>query len=118
MMQTGQKLTFGELWEWLRNHPKKKWRLYALGGTLGFLNTQRWNDVWENDHHETTDGGHKTVDFCVLDDEGHFQQEIGFGEYEDLDYNIEVKATGPLELLIEFRDRVDMDSMFTIFQEL
>jgi hypothetical protein len=118
MMKEGERLTFGELWEWLRNHPKKKWRLYALGGTLGWMNKQRWDDVWENDHHETTDGGHKTMVFWVLDDENHLQQEIGFGEYEDLDYTIEVRHTGPLELVIEFRDRVDMDSVYTVWQEL
>lgn len=56
-MNTGQKLTFGELWEWLREHPRKKWRLYALGGSFGFLNELRWDDVWENDHHDLTDGG-------------------------------------------------------------
>jgi hypothetical protein len=117
-MNTGQKLTFGELWEWLREHPRKKWRLYALGGTLGWMNTQRWDDVWENNHHELTDGGHKTVTFEVFDDENHFQQEIGFGEYEELDYTIEVRNTKPLELLVEFRDRVEMDSVFTVWQEL
>ena len=118
MMKEGQRLTFGELWEWLRNHPKKKWRLYALGGSLGFLNELRWGDVWANDHHDLTDGGHKTVTFEVFDDENHFQQEISFGEYEDLDYTIEVRNTGPLEILIEFRDRVEMDSVYTVWQEL
>lgn len=117
-MNKGQKLTFGELWDWLKEHPRKKWRLYALGGSFGFLNTLRWDDVWENNHHDLTDGGHKTMVFEVFDDENHFQQMIGFGEYEELDYTIEVRNTGPLELLIEFRDRVDMDSKFTIFQEL
>ena len=117
-MTAGQKLSFGELWDWLREHPRKKWRLYALGGSFGFLNELRWDDIWTNDHHDLTDGGHKTVDFEVVDDDGHFKQVIGFGEYEDLDYTIEVRNSGPLELLIEFRDRVEMDSVFTIFQEL
>ena len=117
-MTAGQKLTFGELWEWLRKHPGKKWRLYALGGTLGWMNTQRWDDVWENNHHDLTDGGHKTMTFEVFDEENHFQQEIGFGEYEELDYTIEVRNSRPLELLIEFRDRVEMDSVFTVWQEL
>lgn len=117
-MNTGQKLTFGELWEWLRKHPKKKWRLYALGGSMGWMNTQRWDDIWENDHHDLTDGGHKTATFQVLDDENHFQQEINFGEYEDLDYKIEVQNIRPLELLIEFRDRVEMDSVYTVWQEI
>lgn len=56
--------------------------------------------------------------FQVYDDENHFQQEIGFGEYEDLEYTIEVRNTRPLELLVEFRDKVEMDSVFTVWQEL
>ena len=117
-MKKGQKLTFDELYDWLSKNNKKKWRLYANGGTFGFLTFLNFNEVWITEYFEKTDGGHKTFRFACFDDENHFLQEISFGSYEDLDYRIEVYNDSPLELLIEFRDRYEMDSQFAIFQEL
>ena len=116
-MKKGQKLTFDELHDWLQANQNKKWRLYANGGSFCFLNYLRWNEVWTTEF-DTTDGGHKIFAFIAFDDENHFLQEISFGSYEDLDYRIEVYNDSPLELLIEFRDRYEMDSKFAIFQEL
>ena len=116
-MKKGQTLTFDELYEWLSKNNKKKWRLYANGGSFGFLNYLRWNEEWTT-YFDTTDGGHKIFTFTAFDDENHFLQEMSFGSYEDLDYRIEVYNDKPLELLIEFRDRYEMDSQFAIFQEL
>lgn len=117
-MKKGQTLTFDELYDWLSKNDKKKWRLYANGGTFGFLSFLRWDEVWITEYFEKTDGGDKTFRFAAFDDEHHFLQEISFGSYEDLDYRIEVYNDKPLELLIEWRDRYDMDSQFVIFQEL
>ena len=116
-MKKGKTLTFDELYDWLSNNQNKKWRLFAHGGSFGFLNYLRFNEVWTTDF-DTTDGGHKIFTFTTFDDENHFLQEISFGSYEDLDYRIEVYNDKPLELLIEFRDRYEMDSHFAIFQEL
>lgn len=117
-MKKGQTLTFDELYDWLQANQNKKWRLFARGGSFGFLTFLRWGEVWITEYFEKTDGGHKTFSFVAYDDENHFLQEIPFGAYEDLDYRIEVYNDKPLELLIEFRDRYDMDSQFAIFQEL
>jgi hypothetical protein len=92
--------------------------LFAHGGSFGFLQFLRFNEVWRTEYFEKTDGGHKTFRFAAFDDENHFIQEIAFGAYEDLDYRIEVYNDKPLEILIEFRDRFDMDSQFAIFQEV
>lgn len=116
-MKKGKTLTFDELYDWLSKNDKKKWRLYANGGSFGFLTFLRFNEVWTTDF-DTTDGGHKIFAFTAFDDENHFLLEISFGSYEDLDYRIEVYNDSPLELLIEFRDRYEMDSKFAIFQEL
>lgn len=117
-MKKGKTLTFDELYDWLEANQNKKWRLFAVGGSFGFLNYLRFNEVWITEWFETTDGGHKTFRFATFDDENHFLQEIAFGAYEDLDYRIEVYNDSPLEILIEFRDRFEMDSQFAIFQEL
>ena len=117
-MRKGQTLTFDELYDWLQANQDKKWRLFAVGGSFGFLNYLRLNEEWITEYFEKTDGGHKTFSFACYDDENHFLQEIGYGAYEDLDYRIEVYNDKPLELLIEWRDRYDMDSHFAIFQEL
>ena len=117
-MKKGQTLTFDELYDWLEANQDKKWRLFARGGSFGFLTLLRWGEVWITEYFEKTDGGDKTFRFAAFDDENHFIQEIAFGGYEDLDYRIEVYNDSPLELLIEFRDRYDMDSQFAIFQEL
>ena len=117
-MKKGQKLTFDELYDWLSKNNKKKWRLYANGGSFGFLTLLRFNEVWTTEYFDITDGGHKIFTFAAFDDENHFLQEISFGSYEDLDYRIEVYNDKPLEILIEFRDRYEMDSQFTIFQEI
>ena len=116
-MKKGQTLTFDELYDWLETNHTKKWRLFAVGGSFGFLNYLRFNEVWTTEF-DTTDGGHKIFTFAAFDDENHFLQEIAFGAYEDLDYRIEVYNDKPLELLIEFRDRYDMDSQLAIFQEI
>ena len=116
-MRKGQTLTFDELYDWLQANQNKKWRLFAVGGSFGFLTFLRFNEVWTTDF-DTTDGGHKIFAFTAFDDENHFLQEMSFGSYEDLDYRIEVYNDSPLELLIEFRDRYEMDSKFAIFQEL
>ena len=117
-MRKGQTLTFDELYDWLEANQDKKWRLFARGGSFGFLTLLRWGEVWITEYFEKTDGGDKTFRFAAFDDENHFLEEITFGSYEDLDYRIEVYNDSPLELLIEFRDRYDMDSQFAIFQEL
>jgi hypothetical protein len=117
-MRKGQTLTFDELYDWLEANQDKKWRLFANGGSFGFLQILRFNEEWRTEYFEKTDGGHKTFRFAAFDDENHFRQEIAFGAYEDLDYRIEVYNDKPLELLIEWRDRYDMDSQFAIFQEL
>lgn len=117
-MKKGKILTFDELYDLLEANQNKKWRLFALGGSFGFLNYLRFNEVWITEHFEKTDGGHKTFRFATFDDENHFLQEIAFGAYEDLDYRIEIYNDKPLEILIEFRDRYEMDSQFAIFQEL
>ena len=117
-MKKGQTLTFDDMYEWLSNNQKKKWRLFAVGGSFGFLTFLNFNEVWITEYFEKTDGGHKTFRFAAFDDENHFLQEIGFGNYEDLDYRIEVYNDYPLEILIEYRDRHEMDSQFAIFQEL
>ena len=117
-MRKGQTLTFDELYDWLSNNQNKKWRLFAVGGSFGFLTFLRWGEVWTTEYFEKTDGGHKTFRFAAFDDENHFLQEIPFGGYEDLDYRIEIYNDKPLEILIEYRDRYDMDSKFAIFQEL
>ena len=116
-MKKGQKLTFDEMYEWLSNNPNKKWRLFAVGGSFGFLNELRWGEEWITQYFERTDGGHKTFRFAAFDDECHFIQEMSFGAYEDLEYRIEVYNDNPLELLIEYRDG-DNTSHFAIFQEL
>ena len=116
-MKKGQKLTFDELYDWLSKNNKKKWRLFANGGSFGFLQHLNFSEVWTTEF-DTTDGGHKTFRFAAFDDENHFLQEISFGSYKDLDYRIEVYNDKPLELLIEFRDRHEMDSQFAIFQEI
>ena len=117
-MYKGQELTFLELWEWMKDHDKKRWRLYALGGSFGFLNHLRWDEVWTNEYHELTDGGHPVFAMVVFDTENHFVQEIPFGGYPDLVYKIVVRDTSPLEIQIEWKDLAEMDSKFTIFQEL
>lgn len=116
-MKKGKILTFDELYDWLEANQNKKWRLFAHGGSFGFLTLLRFNEVWTTDF-DTTDGGHKIFRFAAFDDENHFLQEISFGSYEDLDYRIEVYNDSPLEILIEFRDRYEMDSQFAIFQEV
>ena len=117
-MKKGQTVTFDELYDWLESNQNKKWRLFAVGGSFGFLNFLNYNDVWTTEYFEKTDGGHKTFRFAAFDDENHFLEEITFGSYEDLDYRIEVYNDSPLEILIEYRDRYEMDSQFVIFQEL
>ena len=116
-MKKGKTLTFDEMYDWLQANQNKKWRLFARGGSFGFLTLLRFNEVWTT-YFDSTDGGHKIFTFACFDDENHFLQEISFGSYEDLDYRIEVYNDSPLELLIEFRDRYEMDSQFAIFQEL
>lgn len=117
-MKKGKTLTFDELYDWLEANQNKKWRLFANGGSFGFLQSLKFNEVWITEWFDKTDGGHKTFRFATFDDENHFLQEIAFGAYEDLDYRIEVYNDNPLEILIEFRDRFEMDSQFAIFQEL
>jgi hypothetical protein len=117
-MKKGKTLTFDELYDWLEANHTKKWRLFANGGLFGFLHHLNFSEVWTTEYFDVTDGGHKTFRFAAFDDENHFLQEIAFGGYEDLDYRIEVYNDKPLELLIEFRDRYEMDSQFAIFQEL
>ena len=116
-MKKGKTLTFDELHDWLQANQNKKWRLFAVGGSFGFLTLLRFNEVWTT-YFDSTNGGHKIFIFACFDDENHFLQEIAFGAFEDLDYRIEVYNDCPLELLIEWRDRYDMDSQFAIFQEL
>lgn len=116
-MKKGKTLTFDELYDWLKANQNKKWRLFAHGGSFGFLQRLNFSEVWTTEF-DTTDGGHKIIIFTAFDDENHFLQEISFGSYEDLDYRIEVYNDSPLEILIEFRDRFEMDSQFAIFQEL
>ena len=48
----------------------------------------------------------------------HLSKLSDLSEIVHLDYRIEVYNDKPLELLIEFRDRYEMDSHFAIFQEL
>ena len=111
-MKKGKTLTFEELFDWLEANKNKKWRLFAHGGSFGFLQQLKFNEVWTTDF-DTTDGGHKIFTFTAFDDENHFLQEISFGSYR-----IEVYNDKPLEILIEYRDRFEMDSQFAIFQEL
>lgn len=117
-MKKGKTLTFDELYDWLETNHTKKWRLFANGGSFGFLQHLNFSEVWTTEYIEKTDGGHKTFTFAAFDDENHFLQEISFGAYEDLDYRIEVYNDSPLEILIEYRDRYEMDSQFAIFQEI
>lgn len=117
-MKKGKILSFDELYDWLQANQNKKWRLFAVGGSFGFLNYLRFNEVWTTEYFEKTDGGHKTFRFATFDDENHFLQEIAFGAFEYLDYRIEVYNDNPLEILIDFREKYEMDSRFVIFQEI
>ena len=116
-MKKGKIISFDELYDWLQANQNKKWRLFAVGGSFGFLNYLRFNEVWTTDF-DTTDGGHKIFTFTAFDDENHFLPEIAFGAYEYLDYRIEVYNDNPLEFLIDFREKYEMDSRFVIFQEI
>lgn len=117
-MKKGQNLTFDELYEWLQQHPKKRWRLYAVGGSFGFLNYLRWDEEWEANWFEITKSGHKVFRFAAFDDENHFLQEIPFRAYDENEYIIQVFSENPLEILIDMRDKSDEISHFAIFQEL
>lgn len=117
-MKKGRTLSFDEIYDWLQSHSDKKWRLFAHGGTFGFLQYLNLNEMWTAEWFEKTEGGHKTFRFASFDEENHFLQEVSFGNYEDLDYRIEIYNEYPLEILIEFRDGYDLDSQFVIFQEI
>lgn len=116
-MQKGQRLTFIELYEYLRQH-HKKWRFYAVGGSFGFLNHLRWDETWVAEHFEQTDGGNNVFQFTAYDEEGNWSQTIPFGDYSECDFRIEVYNEQPLEILIDMRDKVDDVSQFAIFQEI
>lgn len=117
-MKKGQNLTFDELYEWLQQQPKKRWRLYAIGGSFGFLNYLRWDEEWEANWFEITESGHKVFSFVTFDDENHFLQEIPFRAYDENEYIIQVFNENPLEILIDMRDKSNKISHFAIFQEL
>lgn len=116
-MKKGQNLTFDELYEWLQQHPKKRWRLYAVGGSFGFLNSLRWDEVWEACWFEITESGHKVFSFAAFDDENHFIQEIPVRNYPESKFDIRIFNENPLEILIDMRDILDDISNFAIFQE-
>ena len=113
----GQKLSFNELYSWLCSHPEKRWRLYAVGGSFGFLNFLRWDEVWEAGWFDITKSGHKVFRFAAFDNENHFIQEIPFADYPECQYNIQIFNENPLEILIDMRDETDDVSNFAIFQE-
>lgn len=117
-MKKGQNLTFDELYNWLQLYPEKSWRLYAIGGSFGFLNFLRWGEVWKAEEFEITESGHKVFSFIAFDDENHFLQEIPFGDYDENEYIIQVFNENPPEILIDMRDKVNDVSHFAIFQEL
>ena len=114
----GQSLSFNELYSWLCFHPEKRWRLYAVGGSFGFLNSLRWNEEWKVRWFDITEGGNKVFSFAAFDDENHFKQEITFADYPECQYNIQIFNENPLEILIDTRDETDDISNFAIFQEL
>lgn len=112
-----QLLSFDELYDWLQAHPEKRWRLYAVGGSFGFLNSLRWDEVWEAGWFDITKSGHKVFRFAAFDDENHFIQEIPVRNYPENKFDIRIYNENPLEILIDMRDILDDTSNFAIFQE-
>lgn len=115
-MKKGQKLTFIELWNTLQSWPDYRWRLWGVGGTFAYINQARWDWQFEAQYFEYTDGGHETFNFASFDDENHFRMEVPFGNYEDMNYEIEVTNENPLRISIMWDD--GEDNLLTIWEKL
>lgn len=115
-MKKGQKLTFVELWNTLKSWPDYRWRLWGVGGTFAYIHQARWDWQFETQYFEYTDGGHETFHFASFDEENHFRMEVPFGNYEDLNYEIEVTNENPLRISIMWDD--GEDNLLTIWEKL
>ena len=115
-MKKGQKLTFIELWNTLKSWPDYRWRLWGVGGTFAYLHQAKWNWQFETQYFDYTDGGHETFHFASYDDENHLRQLVQFGNYEDMNYEIEVTNENPLRISIMWDD--GEDNLLTIWEKL
>ena len=51
-----------------------------------------------------------------FDEENHFRMEVGYGNYEDMNYEIEVTNENPLRISIMWDD--GEDNLLTIWEKL
>lgn len=115
-MKKGQKLTFVELWNTLKSYSVLEWRFWGVGGTFAYINPLRWDFVYKAKHFEYTDGGHETFHFIAEDESGNFLQEVGFGNYENMTYEIEIMNENPLRISIMWDD--GEDNLLTIWEKI